>query len=157
MLATLLVGGWFLSPLAAAPAKLSATQILAEIAVSPETRATPTRFFDHAYVFPDHRWLTEVYVPYFRTLVQNWQSQQAARPSSQLLASLFKSQLGVSNAQGGRAQEGEVACALLRSHSGEDGILVRTEQGWFRFDPVSDELEPWAAVADVADVRSIEF
>lgn len=138
---------------------LRSRDILYELTVEGGASPVRTRFLDNTYVFPDHTWLTTVYMPYFRNEVMAWRQRQVGELSPALLAVLFKTQLGISNAHGGRADQGEVACAVLRRTQGSDdvAVLVRTERGWFTLDPARGGLQPWAEIAAAGDIRAIEF
>lgn len=151
------------APPAAALEILDAARISAELRADLGDQTAPrVDYFDHHYLYPDHDWVVESFIPYFREYVQLLTAGQAAALSESQFANLFKTRLAVSNSRGGLASRGEVACAVvtLKGQNGEadrSGVLLRTDRGWFLLEPRAGTLTALASAPHARRLARISF
>lgn len=115
-------------------------------------------FSDDAFVLPDQAWIETEFLPYFRAYLD----AMGAEPSGEGMdcdnyAQIFKQQLALCNARGGRATAGDVPCAVVKAQqvlpfggvpgdgSRHSVALLRTSAGWQIVEPQTGAITPLEA------------
>lgn len=152
--------------------RLTQDQITTELRTEIERTLLRVRFQDERYLFPEHRWMERVYLPYFKEYLGKLNLTFTEDGfDHDNYAFLFKTFLGLSNYRGGGSVSGEVACGIaniafdtsdvkglldVRAKSWQQ-ILVRTDSGWFVVDPRQVSLTPLKAFAVEHYIKEVYF
>lgn len=157
----------------AAPVVLSAVSLRGELrdrGIPPEA-VGPHAMNDDYYVVPDHRWLTERFLPYFGHVRQSLGLRHAGEGfDCDNFTALLKQQLALANRRTPLVANGDVACASMKVQQvegfgavpslGEDlhsVNLLRTSDGWFVVEPQDGHISTLAAYPNREKIIDLYF
>jgi len=133
---------------------IDAQSIERELANAIRFQPEQIEFSDQFFVLPNHEWLAKAFIPFsLEFFEENGITAGGEGMDCDNAAQLFKQLLSLSNVRGGRSQDGDVPCAVIKTtqrepFGGAPGdqsshalILIRTDRGWHVIEPQTGAME----------------